>query len=607
MTSISQTGLPHLSDASLRKTLERVLTVANELQGVVGATGQRAVRLFELTNAGLVEPQPDGSLKSGAKVKQLDLQLGALRGKVDATADAVLGLQTSVQTIDDKLVVQASQVSKLRSTLDFFDANNNSATAAFRAASDALSQLTTRIELGEKNLLVQSQDLRKLRSQFSGTIGVFSGVDQRVNANAEAVSSLTTRVTANEDSITAQATDLTTLKSAVEHPTTGLAATSTALGVLDTFTRVTLDGRVTTNASNITNLQSTVNHPTTGVNATAGAVSSLTTRVTTAEGNISSQASQLTTLTTTVNGNTASINSQATSINGLLVKYGVTLDVNGYITGFQQNNNGTSGEFVVIADKFKIVQPGNTAVAPFEVSGGITYIKQAHIKELQVDKLINGNLNATCTVNGDLNMGAGKIVFDNGAVMKVQGVGFGTSNQFIEWFGPKRAINTCDEASAIYYLKTNGSAYFGGSLSAGTYHNAVRTTLNAATVTLTNGPFLSNGNPRTINYSYSYSNSSSNNGSSIGNGPGGGATVELWRSINGGAFSLIATQSIVFNRSSELEGTWFVNEAGTGAWSFVDNTATAGNYTYELRLVSRTTASVNGTPQQELALSSTEQ
>src|SRR3546814_4005194 len=56
------------------------------------------------------------------------------------------------------------------------------------------------------------------------------------------------------------------------------------------------------------------------------------------------------------------------------------LDVNGYISGVVTNNNGSSADFVILADKFRLISPGNTAFAPFQVIDGITYIKKAAIQ-----------------------------------------------------------------------------------------------------------------------------------------------------------------------------------------------------------------------------------
>lgn len=80
-------------------------------------------------------------------------------------------------------------------------------------------------------------------------------------------------------------------------------------------------------------------------------------------------ATQINTVTTTVNGNTASISTLTSSVNGLQARYGVSLNVNGYVTGFVQNNNGSSGDFTILADKFSVVAPGGgSPVTPFSVT-----------------------------------------------------------------------------------------------------------------------------------------------------------------------------------------------------------------------------------------------
>lgn len=217
-------------------------------------------------------------------------------------------------------------------------------------------------------------------------------------------------------------------------------------------------------------------------------------------------AASVVSLQTTVNGNTASVNTLQSSVNGLEAKYGVTLDVNGYVTGFAQNNDGQTGVFQILADKFQIVDPaggpGAASLVPFEVSGGIVKIKNAAIDNLDVGKLASGALAANITQNGDWNVGTGKIIWDNGSYMKVSGVGFGTSNQFIEWFGPKMAINLCSEANATQYLKTNGDAYFGGSLSAGVLKNSGQSTSIASDALIEIGPFGTNGGSINVVTSY---------------------------------------------------------------------------------------------------------
>lgn len=67
--------------------------------------------------------------------------------------------------------------------------------------------------------------------------------------------------------------------------------------------------------------------------------------------------------------NTNAISVISGSVDGLALRYGVQLDVNGYVTGFVQNNDGTSGDFTIVADNFRIANPSNPDLIPFEVLG----------------------------------------------------------------------------------------------------------------------------------------------------------------------------------------------------------------------------------------------
>lgn len=196
-------------------------------------------------------------------------------------------------------------------------------------------------------------------------------------------------------------------------------------------------------------------------------------------------AGTITEVTTRVDETEASITEFSESINGVETRWGVRLDVNGRVTGVVQNNDGVTSDFIIVSDKFLLIDPGadpgDPGIQVFAVADGTVYIFS------------------------DLEMGTGRIVMRAGGFMKVQGSGFGTTGQFLEWFGPERAISACDEASASYFLKVNGDAYFGGSLSAGILTNKNSTSSLAADASVEVGPFGTNGNPIVVSYSYQYS------------------------------------------------------------------------------------------------------
>lgn len=141
---------------------------------------------------------------------------------------------------------------------------------------------------------------------------------------------------------------------------------------------------------------------------------------------------------------------------------------------------------------------------------------------------------------------AGKIILDNGAFIHAIGPGFGTSNQFTSWFGPRPTdgnIALCNESSAKFYLKLDGSAYFGGTLAAGVYYNARQTSDQTSTASITVGPFSTKGGVRSVVCSVQA------NGYTTGTQQQGGQTanvyetVTIYKSVNGGAETVLATIS----------------------------------------------------------------
>jgi hypothetical protein len=121
--------------------------------------------------------------------------------------------------------------------------------------------------------------------------------------------------------------------------------------------------------------------------------------------------SSISTVSATVDGHTTSISTNASAIattesdvTSLEAKYGVTLNVNGYITGFIQNNSGSSGEFVILADKFAVVDPsgdaGEPEYVPFQIVGGKVRFN-ANV-EIDGNLMVSGTINGSSLINGTI-------------------------------------------------------------------------------------------------------------------------------------------------------------------------------------------------------------
>lgn len=287
---------------------------------------------------------------------------------------------------------------------------------------------------------------------------------------------------------------------------------------------------------------------------------------------------------------------------------------------------GAAGESQILfqADKLLFVPPGAPNDVPVQflslgfVNGVLTLIvPAARIGDATIGpgKLAVPSL-STITANiGELTTGVirnaadtyrvdvtnGRTVARTGAAMKVSGAPFGSASQFIEWYGPYFAdLASCTEANATYYLKTNGSSYFGGALSAGVLKNGAQTTTVASDAEVIVGPFLTNGGTKSITVGYGYGRTyqcDSSTGSITGSGS---ATVVLEKSINGGAWteiSRLTAGDIV--RNVNVDGEFGVPDRVTyeigGATSSNDNQGATANMRLRARLIARTSASLGGT------------
>jgi hypothetical protein len=108
-------------------------------------------------------------------------------------------------------------------------------------------------------------------------------------------------------------------------------------------------------------------------------------------------ASDVTSLTTTVGDNTASITAASSSIDGIEAKYGVEIDINGSISGFQLlSGAGLPSAFNVRADQFNLFNSsgiyGGTPFSVFTSSrtiDGVTYPAGTYMDDIYVQNSIN--------------------------------------------------------------------------------------------------------------------------------------------------------------------------------------------------------------------------
>lgn len=115
------------------------------------------------------------------------------------------------------------------------------------------------------------------------------------------------------------------------------------------------------------------------------------------------------------------------TLSGLVMSsYTLALDVNGYIVGWKFTNDGTTGIVDFRADRFRISAPGS-------------------IKSVEFADGLLKSVNAT----HNLYMGAG----------------FGVGDSMVMWYGTTALPSAASSSNGLFWIKNDGTAYFGGGLS----------------------------------------------------------------------------------------------------------------------------------------------
>ena len=455
-----------------------------------------------------------------------------------------------------------------------------------------------------------------------------ASIDYITNLVATSTSSLAQQILVLQAQYTDIATSVTNAASITYVNTVAANSTASIASTVQTLqTQYTNLATSVTNAATISYVNNAVSNSTASIassvqtlqaqfnslSTTTGATVSYVNQV--AASSTASLASQLATLTSNVGTLTTTVTQFASSINGIQGSWGVTINNNGYISGIKLLSGATSSSFIVDATKFIVTGTGlSSSITPFTIDNANNTIKYGGSLSVGSNPGVKSDRSMTGTgalilPNGNFALGNANnnitytgsnitFYFNNGTYMKVQGTAFGSTNQFIEWYGPSQVnLNSCTESNGLFWLKTNGSLYFGGGLSIGTLTTKAATSAINSTATAETAVFGSNGKTITVTLSYSYSSGYSTTfpagptgtaqynaakalypGGALdpttgdwvatGTDPAGTYQVTLYRSINNGAYSAVA----VLN----LDGAWVVdlvapNSVDIGTGSFGDS------------------------------------
>jgi len=317
----------------------------------------------------------------------------ATQDRIDVNVNAISSLSTQVTANSNGISAIATDVTDLEVSLQqiITDGIDLTPEQVTEAIGGALEELTTRIDADSDSLAVESQKLVDLEASLA-TLDSDTGVAQ--TANADATSTLTARVEVNEGSITSISEDIVALENAV---TVVNPATNTAIEA-EAAARAALTSRVTVNEGSITSISEdivelnnvvyTTDSNGSPISAVANATNLLQSSINIVNGRIyEADAVLKTELETKIGTDIAtasqSLQTQIDGLGGTTATWNLDLvagtESNPHIAGIKFGNDGSTAEFALTADTFRIVNASDAEIQPFTVSGNEVQLSNATV------------------------------------------------------------------------------------------------------------------------------------------------------------------------------------------------------------------------------------
>ena len=351
-TNISRAGIT-VDEATGAVTIQAVQSLKNDVQSQINTVSVDLDAAEATINLKASTSYVNNAI-AAAVLDSADLaSLSALEAKVAQAEIDIDGAEASILLKSNITTVAALDV-----RVDSAEVDIDAAEAAIllKASSTDLTALTSRVSTAEVEInaldipsITQTViDSRTLKNDLDtsaittleGLLSAYKDQEEIRTDLAFAQSSISAHV---NDVRQASATDRTALAALIDDNKATILSESIARADADTALTTSVNALTATVGTNTANI-------TTEQVVRADAVTAL--------------AADISSLTSTVGGNTATISTNqqtnVTALGTLNAKYGVSLDVNGYVTGFIQNNDGTSGSMIIATDNFQIVDPDAT-------------------------------------------------------------------------------------------------------------------------------------------------------------------------------------------------------------------------------------------------------
>lgn len=142
--------------------------------------------------------------------------------------------------------------------------------------------------------------------------------------------------------------------------------------------------------------------------ATSAAAAAVTTEQTARISADGVLAASISTVSASLGTLSSSVTTLAAASSTMGARWGVQLNVGGYITGILTNNTGSTSDFTILTDKFYVVDPGGgTPRTVLAYAGGVLKMHDVEVDTIKADTITANEIVARGITDGDLFSGSG--------------------------------------------------------------------------------------------------------------------------------------------------------------------------------------------------------
>lgn len=410
-----KTGVPEMVDRisnSVMQLTQHAWGTYEEFKAEKGHTSSRFADVDVKTKE-LVEADRSLAEQITTVAAQTDQSVALINDRLTAQTTATEALAEHVEVVAVKLGddIQAAVTEERQARVTAVTSESNlrtqqiatlgenltaAITSETKARVDADASVSTRVDgLGARMGDAESAISTEQTARATGDEALGTRIDKLAVKVGENAASIQTEQTARADGDTALTSSITTLNSRVGTTEAAIQSEQTARANGDSA----LSTRIDTMGVRVGNTEAAIQtEQTTRANADgalSGRIDSLVVR----SGELS--AAIQTEQTARINGDNAyagyvstlqtqmgqvhtSLQELRTVDSQLGAQYVLKTDVNGYVAGFGLYNTGALAEFLVLADRFAVIQPGYGRKVPFIVKDGQVFLDEAFISNASI-------------------------------------------------------------------------------------------------------------------------------------------------------------------------------------------------------------------------------